>query len=200
MKKVGILGGTFDPIHIGHLVLAQAAFEQLELDFVRIIPAGIPPHKIGRKCASKEQRLEMTNLAISRDPHFVLDTIEIDKETPSYTCETLALLHDLHPDEDYYFIIGQDSLNTFHTWYKPDAIASLAHIVAADRPGYDKSQMESVLEENRKMFNGDFICIECPDIQISSTDVRNRMASGSSIRYLVPEKVFDYIQEEGLYK
>ena len=193
------MGGTFDPIHIGHLILAQAAYEQLGLDKVLFIPAGKPPHKRDRKGATDDQRIDMVRLAIEDDPRFDLSLIEMESEDYSYTYMTLEKLTGSHPDEDYYFIIGQDSLETFHSWVKPDEIVKHAHIAAADRPDCDQSKMEKLLEENRQLLKGDFIGISCPDIQISSHELRDVIAKGGGFRYFVTDKVYDYIVRNGIY-
>ena len=198
-KKVGIMGGTFDPIHIGHLILAQAAYEQLGLDKVLFIPAGKPPHKRDRKGATDDQRIDMVRLAIEDDPRFDLSLIEMESEDYSYTYMTLEKLTGSHPDEDYYFIIGQDSLETFHSWVKPEEIVKHAHIAAADRPDCYQSKMEKLLEENRQLLKGDFIGISCPDIQISSHELRDVIAKGGGFRYFVTDKVYDYIVRNGIY-
>ncbi len=198
-KKVGIMGGTFDPIHIGHLILAQAAYEQLGLDKVLFIPAGKPPHKRDRKGATDDQRIDMVRLAIEDDPRFDLSLIEMESEDYSYTYKTIEKLTGAHPDEDYYFIIGQDSLETFHSWVKPEEIVKHAHIAAADRPDCDQSKMEKLLEENRQLLKGDFIGISCPDIQISSHELRDVIAKGCGFRYFVTDKVYDYIVRNGIY-
>lgn len=198
--KAGIMGGTFDPIHIGHLILAQSALEQLDLDTVLFIPAGRPPHKKGRKGATDEQRIEMVRLAIEGDPHFQLDLIEMESEEESYTCVTLEKLKAQDPDRDLYFILGQDSLENFHHWYHPEEIVKNAHIVAADRPDCDQSRMEALLERSREAFHGDFIGISCPDIQISSHEIREKAAASDHFRYLVPKRVYDYIIEHNIYR
>ena len=198
-NRVGIMGGTFDPIHIGHLILAQEAYEQLGLDKVLFIPAGRPPHKRDRHGATDEERIEMIALAIEGDPHFELDLIEMESDALSYTCLTLEKLREAHPDDDYYLILGQDSLESFSTWYRPESIVANAHIVAADRPDCDQSRMQALLEESRRRFNGDFIGIGCPDIQISSHEVREKASGGKSFRYFVPDCVYDYILKKGIY-
>ena len=200
MKKIGIMGGTFDPIHIGHLILAKSAYEQLFLDKVLFIPAGNPPHKPARPgCGTNEQRLEMVRLAVKDEPAFEVDTIEMDSDTESYSYLTLEKLKKRDPDADYYFIIGQDSLINFHTWKKPEEIVKLAHIAAADRPGYDPEAMKKITDENERIFGGDFIIFECPDIQISSTALRERIKQGLDVRFYVPEAVNEYIIKNGIY-
>lgn len=193
------MGGTFDPIHIGHLILAQSAYEQLGLDKVLFIPAGKPPHKRDRKGASDIQRTDMVRLATEDDPRFDMSLIEMESDEYSYTYMTLEKLCRSHPDEDYYFIIGQDSLETFHSWVKPEEIVKYAHIAAADRPDCDKSEMEALLEKNRRQFEGDFIGISCPDIQISSHEIREKIETGVGFRYFVTDKVYDYIVRNRIY-
>ena len=199
-QKIGIMGGTFDPIHIGHLILAQSAYEQLHLDRVLFIPAGKPPHKRDRDGAKDEQRIRMVKLAIEEDPHFDISLIEMESEEYSYTYLTLKKLKEQNPDHDYYFIIGQDSLETFSSWYKPEEIVKYAHIAAADRPDCDQSRMEELLQKNRDLFHGDFIGISCPDIQISSSEIRRMAGEQKSFRYFVPDSVYRYINENAIYR
>lgn len=200
MKRIGIMGGTFDPIHIGHLILAKSAYEQLFLDKVLFIPAGNPPHKpIRPGCGTNEQRLDMVRLAVEDEDAFEVDTIEMDSEEESYSYKTLQKLKQRDPDTDYYFIIGQDSLINFRTWRKPEEIVKLAHIAAADRPGYDTEAMKKITDENVRLFGGDFIIFECPDIQISSSMIRERIGSGLDARFYVPESVNEYILRNNMY-
>lgn len=200
MKKIGIMGGTFDPIHIGHLILAKSAYEQLGLDKVLFIPAGKPPHKtLEQGRGTNEQRLEMVRLAVENEPAFEVDTIEMDSDEASYSYITLEKLKLRDPGADYYFIIGQDSLNDFRTWRFPEKIVRLAHIVAADRPGYDKEAMQKMIDENTELFGGDFLVVECPDIQISSTEIRARVKCGLDARFYVPDSVNDYIIRNNMY-
>lgn len=198
--KIGIIGGTFDPIHIGHLILAQAAYEELSLDKVLFIPAGRPPHKRDRSGASDEQRVEMVRLAIEKDPHFELSLIEMGIDGYSYTYLTLEKLSLIYENSELYFIIGQDSLETFATWYKPEEIVKHAAIVAADRPDCDQEALEALLEKNRRQFGGSFIGIACPDIQLSSHELREKIKNGKCYRYFVPDNVYDFIERNGLYK
>ena len=197
--KIGIMGGTFDPIHIGHLILAQSAYEQLNLDKVVFIPAGRPPHKQNRSGASNEERSQMVRLAIAGDPHFEMNLLEMEAEGLSYTYLTLQKLKKFYAGAELYFIIGQDSLETFATWYKPEEIVKYAHIVAADRPDCDQTVFEAELEQNRRQFNGDFAGISCPDIQISSHELRSKIQNRECFRYFVPESVYEYIQSNNIY-
>ncbi len=199
-RKIGIMGGTFDPIHIGHLILAQSAYEQLELEKVLFIPAGKPPHKRDRHGASDEDRSCMVRMAIEDDPHFEISMIEMESAEYSYTYLTLKKLTEQMRDCEFYFIIGQDSLETFSTWYKPEEIVKYAHIAAADRPDCDQDRMEALLQKNRELFHSDFIGISCPDIQISSSELREMIAEGKCYRYFVPENVYRYIEKNSIYR
>lgn len=197
--RIGIMGGTFDPIHIGHLMLAQAAYETLQLEKVVFIPAGNPPHKRDKIIGtSGMQRAEMVRLAISSDDRFALDLREIRKESYSYTWETLQELHRTHPENEYYFIIGGDSLRDFHTWKNPERIVDFAHIAASFRPGLEEG-MEELLSVNRKQYGGHFDPVPAPMLDISSHEIREKIAQGKAFRYYIPEKVYHYIIENGLY-
>lgn len=198
-KKIGIIGGTFDPIHIGHLILAQSAYEQLGLDKVLFIPAGRPPHKRERSGATDEERVEMVRLATEDDPHFELSLIEMGIDGYSYTYLTLEKLSIIYEGSRLFFIIGQDSLETFASWYKPEEIVKHAAIVAADRPDCDQENMNELLSKNRQQFGSEFIGISCPDIQISSHELRKKIAEGGCFRYLVPDPVYHYIKKNGIY-
>lgn len=200
-RKIGIMGGTFDPIHLGHLILAQSAYEALQLDSVWFIPSGNPPHKRERNGGeTDEHRVEMTRLAVSTDPRFELNLMEMDSETYTYTYLTLKRLNEEHPENDYYFIIGEDSLVDFPTWKYPEKIVTLCHIVVGFRPGTTTDKIEDVIRYNKDIYGGDFIMINTPAIEISSRNLRQRIRENRSIRYYVPKRIHDYILENGLYK
>ena len=198
--RIGIMGGTFDPPHIGHLILAQSACESLQLDQVLFIPSGNPPHKQNRTDGETDaHRVEMTRLAILEDDRFELDLMEMDEPEYTYTYLTLQKLKERFPDNDYYFIIGEDSLVDFSTWRHPEEIVRLCHLVVGFRPGTTPERIEDVIARNQERYGGDFIRIETPAIEISSRDLRRRIREGRSIKYFVPEEVHDYIRREGLY-
>ena len=201
IRRIGILGGTFNPIHLGHLIFAQSAAEALKLDSIWFMTAGNPPHKQHLKgIVSNEHRLEMVRLSIASNPDFELNTYEVEKNGLSYTHETLEAFKEMHPRDDYYFLIGQDSLRDFETWKHPEIIASQAHLVAAVRPGAgDKADIYETAERLSAKYNGDFIVIETPAIEISSSDIRKKVREMSSFRYLVRDEVFDYILKNHLY-
>lgn len=198
--KIGIMGGTFDPIHMGHLLLAQSAYESLQLEKVVFIPAGNPPHKRNQIIeVSARQRAEMVALAIEEDPRFELDLMEVEKDSYSYTYETLQELNRKHPENDYYFIIGGDSLRDFYSWKKPELIVQYCHLAASYRPGIS-TEMNELLEKNRRDYGGDFVKVPAPMLDISSHQIRELAQNGQSIRYYVPEKVWQYIAEKEFYK
>ncbi len=196
--RLGIMGGTFDPIHNGHLVAAEQAFDDLGLDLVVFMPAGRPAFKLDKKVTSGEDRYAMTLLATSDNPHFTASRFEIDREGVTYTADTLRLLHGIYPDNvRFYFITGADAIADIVTWRDAADIARLARIVAATRPGYDLSHAQKVIEESGLPF--DVTYLEIPALAISSTYLRMRAELGQSLRYLTPDAVTGYIRKHGLY-
>ena len=196
--RIGIMGGTFDPIHNGHLVAAEQAFDDLGLDLVVFMPAGRPAFKLDKKVTSGEDRYAMTLLATSDNPHFTASRFEIDREGVTYTADTLRQLHGLYPDNlRFYFITGADAIIDIVTWRDAADIARLARIVAATRPGYDLSNAQKVIDESGLPF--DVTYLEIPALAISSTYLRMRAELGQSLRYLTPDTVTGYIRKHGLY-
>ena len=199
-KKVGIMGGTFDPIHIGHLILGEAAYRQLSLDYVDYMPAGNPPHKQHREGrASDEQRVEMVKRAIASNSHFRLSLEEMNADGYSYSYRTLERLNAAHPDTDYFFIMGADSLNDFDQWREPQRIADACTIVVATRNQTDPDIFDALLEKRREQFGDHFVKLDTPNLDISSHNIREMVAEGESVRYYVPDDVLDYIEQTGLY-
>ena len=198
--KVGILGGTFDPIHLGHLVMAEEARLRLELDKVLFVPAEQQWLKVGGAIAAPHQRLEMVRLAINSNPFFKLSVVEMERSGPSYTVDTLAALHDqLGAGAELYFILGWGSLAELPQWREPAQIVQRCQLVAIPRPGYTPPDLES-LELDITGISQSTILLDMPVIGISSSEVRRRISQGLSIHYLVPEAVARYIQEQGLYR
>ena len=190
-RKVGIMGGTFDPIHIGHLILGESAYEQFQLDTVLFMPSGNPPHKRNREGASNSQRIEMVRLAIEGNNHFQLSLEEMHEEGYTYTKETLTRLTAEHPDTDYFFIMGADSLFEFDTWRCPDEIARLCTLIVAVRDGLSSSELR---------YQADIRKLTSPNLDISSHMIRRWISEGASIRYYVPDPVRTYIMENGVYR
>ena len=199
MKKIGIMGGTFNPIHIAHLILAEQAYHQLQLDQVWFMPSKNPPHKAGLEIASDEDRKNMILAAIQKNPAFELSTIEMEREGITYTAETLRELHQMKKDHEYYFIIGGDSLMQITSWKEPEAIFSMANIVAATRSGYKEEELTSQIEMLKETYHANVTRIDIPQLEISSNTLRNKCKNHESIRYYVPETVFSYIKEHQLY-
>lgn len=200
-KKIGIMGGTFDPIHIGHLILGEAAYEQFKLDEVWFMPAGNPPHKRDRAGrASDEQRIEMVKRAIASNPHFVLSLEEMNEDGYSYTYRTLERLNGEYPQTDFYFVIGADSLFDFDTWREPQRIAAACKIVVATRNQISEELFDSVLEDRREQFHGSFLKMDTPNLDISSQTIRAWIKEHQTVRYYLPEEVRQYIIDHKIYE
>lgn len=191
-KKLGILGGTFDPIHMGHLVLAEQVREQFQLDRVIFIPSASPPHKTEEELSSANHRFEMTKLALEGNRYFFVSDIELKREGLSYTVETLRRLKELYNDSEIYFLTGSDVLDEITTWKDPEEIYKLAKVVIAVRPGFDKLDPEDHFAQKS-------IIARITGVNISSTQIREKVRKGESIKYLVPSKVEEYIKKRNLY-
>lgn len=199
-KKIGIMGGTFDPIHVGHLILGEKAYEQLGLDKVWFMPSGNPPHKRNREgCASDEQRVEMVRRAISDNPHFDLSLIEMNEDGYTYTYRTLERLKEQNPDTDYYFIIGADSLYNFATWKEPARICGACTVVAASRNHIPVHSLDEQMTFLSQQFHGCFLRLDTMNIDVSSQLLRQWLKEGRSLRYYVPDNVIAYIRENNIY-
>ena len=202
MTNVGLLGGSFDPVHVGHLVVAEQAREQLELERVLFVPGLRPPHKLDKTLAPAEHRLRMVELALTDHPAFAASDIELDREGPSYSIVTVEQLIAGHADWDIHFLIGADTLPELPTWYHVAELADLCKFAVFARPGESIGDTEPL----RGALRDDQIaairrrCFATPLIGVSSTDVRRRVHEGRSIRYLVPESVRAYIDEHELYR
>ena len=200
-RRVGLMGGTFDPIHIGHLMLAECAYEQFQLEQVLFLPAGNPPHKDKRKVgATDAQRIDMVRLAIEGNPHFALDPEEMLREGYTYTKDTLNLLTRQHPDTDYYFIIGADSLMTFDTWYHPEEICRDSILAVAVRDQMSQEKIQEKMHELEEKFQARIYLLQTPDVDIASRRLRQMHSQKRSIRYYVTDPVWQYIEEHALYQ
>jgi len=198
MIRLGILGGTFDPPHIAHLVMADQARSQLNLSCVFLIPAGQPPHKVGRPVTPIEHRLAMTQLAIADDPSLALSRVDVDRPGPHYTADTLALLRAAHPDDELYLLIGSDSLRDLMTWRDPARVVARARLAVMRRP--DAEPDIRTLESALPGISARMDWVDAPWLDISSHDIQRRVRAGLSIRHLVPAAVEQYIVEHGLYR
>lgn len=198
-KKTGIMGGTFNPIHIGHLLLAENAKEAFGLDEILFVPSGLPYMKNGIEIADKWMRLEMTRLAVSDNPAFVLSSAEVEREGNSYTWETLELLREKEPETEFFFIEGADSLFAMESWKNPEIIFRDCTILAAVRDGKDDDDLREQIARLEKKYGARIGLIGMKEISFSSTDIRERIRNGRSIRYMVPDKVVEYIKKYRLY-
>lgn len=196
--KLGVLGGTFDPPHVGHLVLAERAREQLGPDRVLWVPAGSPWRKAGREVSAAEHRIAMVRLAITGQDAFELSTLEVERAGPSYSVETLQALHDASPADELYFIVGLDALRDLPNWHEPARLIELATLAVAARSG--ERSNEADLERLLPGLSRRLVWIEMPRLDVSGTELRRRAAEGRSLRYLVPDAVEAYIREQGLYR
>ena len=196
--KRGILGGAFNPPHVGHLVLAQEALVHFELDSVTLMPMGQPPHREIKQDAGAEVRFELCEAAVADDERLAASRLEIDREGPSYTVETLAQLKDDAPDDELFWILGGDQAAALRSWREPERVLELCTIVAAERGTWRRSGI--YVEAAHLRNTGRIEFVEMPPIGVSSSLVRRRLGRGWPIRYLVPDAVADLIESRGLYR
>jgi nicotinate-nucleotide adenylyltransferase len=196
-RRIGIMGGTFDPIHFGHLVVAEEAYSALRLEEVFFVPTGSPPHKAKTRVSMPEDRYTMTLLATLDNPHFRLSRIEIDRGGSSHTIDTIREMYHWYPPAsvEFFFITGMDAVLDILSWKEPFALSRICHIVAAGRPGYSTSALDDLPPEIREAI----VPLEIPLLAISSTEIRERVATGKSIRYLIPWPVEHFIHKKALY-
>ncbi|MCI9019486.1 MAG: nicotinate-nucleotide adenylyltransferase [Eubacterium sp.] len=199
-KKIGLMGGTFNPVHYGHLLIAENAYEQFELDEVIFMPTGSSPHKDSRQILDAEHRMEMLRLATADNPHFTCSDYEISRQGVSYTHLTIRAFHDQKKDCGLYFIMGADSLAYFDTWRCPDEISRLSVILAAVRDGLNMEELLPIREQLWHRYGTKVGFINTPNFSVSSNIIRQRVMSHHSIRYLVPDSVGEYIRENQIYQ
>lgn len=201
MERVGIMGGTFNPPHIGHFIIAETVRQEMSLDKIIFIPTGRIGYKDASNVASAEDRCCMLNLVIRENPAFELSDIEIkNSKNYSYTANTLLALKDIDKNRDYYFIVGADSLDYMDDWYKPEIIFSNCRVVCANRPGISALRLKSKKEKLEREFGADITFVDIPQVGISSSLIRNRVAAGKSIKYLTDARIEEYILLNGLYR
>ncbi|HEY2802403.1 MAG TPA: nicotinate-nucleotide adenylyltransferase [Actinomycetota bacterium] len=197
MTRLGVMGGTFDPIHYGHLVTAEEALGQFDLDEVVFVPTGQPWMKTHNHVSPAEDRYLMVVVATASNPRFSVSRIEIDRDGPTYTVDTLRTLKEEHPgDPELFFVTGADAMLEIFAWKDAEDVLELAHFIAATRPGYDIASFEQEEATRHPHVN----VMQVPALAISSTDVRRRVKEGRPIRYLLPEGVKSYIEKVGLYR
>ena len=195
--KLGLLGGTFDPVHLGHLILAESCLQACQLDALWFLPTGIPPHKDASQLTPGPDRIEMLKLAIAGHPHFSVEPLELERDGVAYTVDTLEEIHRTHPQAELLFLIGADSLNDLPNWRMPQRIAELAQLVAVNRGSDQEAKLPAELDEQ---ITARVQQVHIPGIDISATEIRNRVRQDRSIRYLVPRAVEIYINEHQLYR
>ncbi|MBR4400986.1 MAG: nicotinate-nucleotide adenylyltransferase [Synergistes sp.] len=197
-RKIGIMGGTFDPIHNGHLLAADEAHAALGLSEVIFVPTGQPPHKANQKVTSAEERYIMAEMATANCPYFTVSRIEIDRAGESYTIDTLRTLHSMPEYKDvlFYFITGLDAVLNIMTWKNPEEIIQMCSFVAVSRYGYSHNRVELLPQDLRDKI----IPLEIPLLAISSTELRERIRTGRSIKFMVPAAVEQFIMKKSLYK
>lgn len=187
-KRVGILGGSFNPVHYAHLMMIDQIYHQLDLDDVYMMPTNIPPHKEAKATIDSSYRVEMLKLATKEFPHIGVETIELRRTEKSYTYDTIVELQQLHPENEYYFIIGGDMVADLPNWYRIEELLTKVKFVAVKRPNYE-------VESNYPL-----IWVEIPQMAISSTLIRTNIKNKTSVNFMLPPAVIHYIQEEGLYQ
>lgn len=187
-KRVGLMGGTFNPIHNGHLVVAEQVASQLGLDKVVFLPDNLPPHVDHKETISAKDRVNMVRLGIADNENFELNTMEIDRGGVSYTYDTVKELKQRHPEADYYFILGGDMVEYLPKWNRIEQLAKMVKFVGVKRTGTKMQSQYPIL------------WVDVPTIDISSTLIRSKVKQGCSIKYLVPDLVAEYIKKEGLYR
>ncbi len=198
--RIGILGGTFNPPHTGHLIVAREAMEKAQLDKIVFIPCGNPPHKEISDIPDGKHRIEMVKLAIEGHAGFEISDIEVVDRGKSYTAKTLEKLKELYPDDRLCFIVGADSLCQMEEWFCPEEIFRQAEIVVAGRGGVENDDLEKAIKDYKVKYNADITKVDMNVIDMSSSDIRRRIKCDQSIKDMVSDKVIDYIYKSGVYK
>lgn len=200
--KVGIMGGTFNPIHKGHLMLATFAISQCSLDKIWFMPSGLPAHKSNEELLDASYRMEMVKLAIEGESSFVASSFEIEREGFTYTADTMIALKKHYPKLNFYFIIGGDSLMKFHQWVRPDIISAHTTLLAAGRSGYAKEALQQQATYLKQQFGTRVLFLDMPEFPISSREIRGWLKEGQyeKVTDALPKKVVDYIEQHHLYQ
>lgn len=198
-EKIGIMGGTFDPIHNGHLLLAECAANQFNLDKILFIPTGISPHKNHKDVTSNHHRYNMVLLAINSNYKFFLSTVEMDRQTTTYTVDTIEILKSKYKNADLYFILGSDSLLQIHNWKDYKRLLSMCNFIVAKRPGEQNNILKKIIDEFKLLYNSSILILEGTFLDISSSQIRERVKKGIPISNLVPKPVEIYIHKHKLY-
>lgn len=198
-KKIGIFGGTFDPPHIGHLIIAEKAREQLGLSKIYIMPTGNPGYKERNDISPKSKRSHMVKLAINNNPYFSFSDAELKRKGIIYTSDTLQIIHNENPDCEIYFVIGGDSLKNILSWHEPGKIFNLCTLAVTCRDDVSHDKLQNLIQELRMNHDAKIEMLDIPLLDISSSDIRNMVKNGHSIKYYVTDDTLNYIKESGLY-
>lgn len=198
--KIGVFGGSFNPIHNGHLALAEYATDEAGLDYTIIIPAYESPFKLGTGGPEAMHHFRMAELAVAGNRRLAVSDREVTKTETSFTVDTLRELQEEHPGDRLYFIIGTDSFYEIERWKGAEELLGSYGFVVGHRPGYENEKLDAFAEAIRGKYHAEVVLADIPQLEISSTDIRRRIREGKSIRYLVPDAVRDYINENGLYR
>ncbi len=200
-NSIGIMGGTFDPVHYGHLFIAQTAMDRLDLDKILFVPTGRPPHKEEELITDADRRIDMLELAIKTNPGFDISTIEVARERTCYTIDTIKELQQCYTDEiKFYFIVGSDAFTDIESWKEYKKLLGLIEFIVMTRQISKNRLLDDKIKLFTKKYSANIIKIEIPFLDISSTDIRQRIKKGMSIKYLLPESVEKYIYSNKLYK
>lgn len=199
-RKIGIMGGTFNPIHLAHLQMAYTAIEQKKLDEVWFMPSKNPPHKEHHMILSDKIRSDMVRLAIGEEERFFFSDFELKRDGTTYTAETLELLKEAYPEVSWYFIMGADSFFSFSTWYHPEVIAKDAVILAVSRDGVDEIRMKKQAKELTKRYHGQFCVLSMEQLAISSSEIRRKLKQGENVKQMLPDRVWKYIYKNHYYQ
>lgn len=200
LKKIGLMGGTFNPIHIGHLVMAEETRKSFNLDKILFIPTGTPPHKTIKEQVSAEDRYIMTLLATASNEYFEVIDLETKRKGTSYTIDTIRELKDIYIDSEFYFITGADAILEIETWKDTEELLGICKFIAATRPGFNVNELKSGIKELENKYNRQISSLTIAPLDISSTDIRKRLKSGKTIKYMVPDSVINYINKKQLYR
>lgn len=200
MSKIGIMGGTFDPIHLAHIQMARCAMIQKKLDQVWFMPSKIPPHKKEQKVSDEQMRSALVRLAIQKEEGFLFSDFELKRQETTYTARTLELLQSEYPKEQFYFILGGDSLFQFEHWYHPEEIMKRAVILAVGRDGVLEDKMQEQAAYLSEKFNGRVELVQMKELNISSSEIRQKIAEGKSVKEYLPHEVYEYILENHCYR
>lgn len=197
--RIGILGGTFDPVHYGHLLMAETCREQLQLTEVRLMPAGSPPHKPDQKITDGHARADMLALAVSGYPELVVDRRELRRTGPSYTVDTLREIREQFSDAEVFLLIGADSLKDLATWREPETILELSTVVAVNRPGQPELTHQQAVDWVGEDFASKVQLLSMPGTDLSATELRQRVKDGKSLRFMTPRAVEAFIEQHNIY-